>query len=130
MSKAANVLLDIEPLLRVLTAQQRARESVDKGIPRITLDRADRICCRVGIHPCEVWGDAWWEASHRQWERSSRWSVHPILARGYTHADIDRIVGKRVGHHGHISRSHARKIAEGLGLEPASLWDEWEWIGP
>jgi hypothetical protein len=22
---------------------------------------ADRLACALGMHPCEIWGDAWWE---------------------------------------------------------------------
>lgn len=24
---------------------------------------ADRFAVRLGLHPCEVWGDAWWSTS-------------------------------------------------------------------
>ena len=30
-----------------------------RGIPPYT---ADRAACRLGLHPCLVWGDAWWAA--------------------------------------------------------------------
>lgn len=29
----------------------------------LTVDVADRCATRLGLHPCDVWGDAWWEAT-------------------------------------------------------------------
>ena len=27
---------------------------------RIGVVTADRVACRLGLHPCEVWGNDWW----------------------------------------------------------------------
>jgi hypothetical protein len=31
--------------------------AVTRGLPE---RRADEWAVRLGLHPCEVWGDAWW----------------------------------------------------------------------
>lgn len=34
---------------------------IHRGEP-VTVNVADRVACKVlGVHPCEVWGDDWWE---------------------------------------------------------------------
>lgn len=32
----------------------------------IPVDRADRYATRLGFHPAEVWGTAWWAACRQQ----------------------------------------------------------------
>lgn len=27
----------------------------------VTLYTADRMACAIGMHPAEIWGDAWWD---------------------------------------------------------------------
>lgn len=61
--------LDFDPLERVFAASGEPlwRFMGGSTIHRyrrmgIPLSRADEWACRLGMHPCELWGDAWWEA--------------------------------------------------------------------
>lgn len=61
----------LAPLLDLVTGSQLHRADRFGLHPRqwlrfvhhgtLTVDQADRLATRIGLHPCEVWGDLWWE---------------------------------------------------------------------
>lgn len=60
--------LPLDPLLRIHGGSWRSfREKTRTNTERLqraerdglTHDQADRLAIRLGVHPLEVWGDAW-----------------------------------------------------------------------
>ena len=109
------------------------QSSVDHD--HITIHKADRIACAMGLHPAQLWGADWWQASRIEWETRSRWSPEPLYALGYTRVDIVNALHPaqvlRDQHRNTISRSQARLVCERLGVDPADVWgDDWIWVSP
>lgn len=50
-----------------------------KSAGGITLDVADELAVRLGMHPCEIWGRDWWDACEREAEqaRLATWEDDP-----------------------------------------------------
>lgn len=60
----------LEPLERYLETTDSAETATVLDLPKRTVQRyrqfglslvqADRLAIRAGIHPCLIWGTAWW----------------------------------------------------------------------
>ena len=131
--------LPIEPVIRhgwTRRGIERAlgtKNSVEHGA--VTLDKADRIACAMGLHPAQLWGDEWWRASRIEWETRSRWSPQPLYALGYTRHHIVNILSPAQVLRDHtrntLSRPQAKLVCQRLKLDPVDVWGEdREWVSP
>ena len=100
----------------------------------VTIIIADKLATAMGVHPSSIWGAEWWTASRAQFERASRWPAQPLLDLGYTRAQILRAAGTDGILHGStpddLSTVMARRVCDGLGLDPGDVWPEFEWVSP
>lgn len=61
-------LLDAEPLLRLVYEQVDPHSSLGRKMRYwrangVDIYTADKLCCELGYHPFEVFGDAWWKGA-------------------------------------------------------------------
>lgn len=60
--------IDAGPLIDLLYAQVETHSSLGRKLRRwrsqgVDIYTADRLCCEMGYHPFEVFGDAWWKGA-------------------------------------------------------------------
>lgn len=60
--------LDAAPLIDLLYAQVETHSSLGRKLRRwkyegVDIYTADKICCELGYHPFEVFGDSWWKGA-------------------------------------------------------------------
>jgi len=76
----------VEPVLALLEGSQIALIRL-AGVAKATVQKwtvngiperhADRIACRLGLHPAELWGESYWEAS--TWVSGYESCEQPVL---------------------------------------------------
>jgi len=100
----------------------------------VTIVIADKLATAMGVHPSAIWGAEWWAASRAQFERGSRWPAKPLLDLGYTRNDLLRAAKTDGILHASarydLSTVMARRVCDGLGLDPGDVWPDFEWVSP